>query len=73
MWIVAIALALAAILIGAGAMVYRFRIAPANEPDDVPPGGAMPEDDVGDGVDEPKDDDSDDYETLTIDMPPTDR
>ena len=69
LWIIAIALALAAILIGAGAMVYRLRIASADEPDDVPPDEAVPEGDGGEDGDEPKDDGSDDYETLTIDMP----
>ena len=70
LWIIAIVLALAAILIGAGAMVYRFRIAPTDESDDVLSGGAFPEDDgqgdSGEGSDEPKDED---YEKLTIDMP----
>ena len=66
LWIIAIALALAAIVIGAGAMVYRLRFTSTDEPDDLPPGDAIPEDDGGEGSDEPKDDD---YEKLTIDMP----
>ncbi|MYA60677.1 MAG: hypothetical protein F4X40_09035 [Chloroflexi bacterium] len=73
LWIIAIALAIAAILIGAGAMVYRLRIAPGSDPDDVPPGDATSQDDVGEVGDEPTDDDSDDYETLTIDMPRRDQ
>ena len=73
LWIIAIALAIAAILIGAGAMVYRLRIAPGSDPDDVPPGDATSQDDGGEVGDEPTDDDSDDYETLTIDMPRRDQ
>ncbi len=73
LWIIAIALAIAAILIGAGAMVYRLRIAPGSDPDDVPPGEATSQDDGGEVGDEPTDDDSDDYETLTIDMPRRDQ
>ena len=71
-WIIAIVLVIAAIVIGAGAMVYRSRIAPSDEPDVTPPDDVGPEDDGEDGgdedTDEPEDDD-DEYETLTIDMP----
>lgn len=73
LWIIAIVLAITAIAIGAGAMVYRSRIASSGEPDDVPPGDGETDDDGEDDGDEdedrPEDDDSEDYETLTFDMP----
>ena len=74
LWFVVIALAVVAMAIGAGAMIYRTRIASSSDPDETPPSdegsGGDGDDIAGEQVDEPADDDSDDYETLTIDMPP---
>ena len=74
-WIIAVVLmAIAAGAIGGGAMIYRARIAssategdePTIEPE--PEDGGDDDDDGGDD-DEPEEDDSDEYVTLTYDLP----